>query len=193
MTFSLDSTCSAKRVWPAEATLRMDRSPAAKPDILADARHLPFKDGVFDRVYCDPPHRLGRHFGVDKADENVRDYDRFQFWPNREAFYSFLKEVDPEFWRVLKPRGKLVFKLPDGDRSHQTMVDRSAIYHLRRFDLINDERVVSAGFFARANVKKGSGRSYIHILTLSRRTTLAPPPLDRWNTSAPRRTRKASA
>lgn len=54
----LDATCSFYRNWPLHATLRMDNRAIVGPDIVADAQFLPFRDGVFDQIYCDPPHMV---------------------------------------------------------------------------------------------------------------------------------------
>lgn len=40
----------------AEYGLRVDINPEVKPDIIADAHHLPFKNDVFGLVICDPPY-----------------------------------------------------------------------------------------------------------------------------------------
>jgi len=41
--------------------VNVDLDPQARADILADMFHLPFKDGVFDTIICDPPYRLAIH------------------------------------------------------------------------------------------------------------------------------------
>lgn len=40
----------------AEIGLRVDLKRSVKPDIIADAHHLPFRDKIFDVVICDPPY-----------------------------------------------------------------------------------------------------------------------------------------
>ena len=49
---TLDATSSrhVKTSWPRYASLRMDIRKEVKPDIVADARFLPFRDGVFAAV-----------------------------------------------------------------------------------------------------------------------------------------------
>ena len=46
--------------WPRYASIRMDVRKNVGADIVADARFCPFRDGVFDKVYCDPPHYFKR-------------------------------------------------------------------------------------------------------------------------------------
>lgn len=43
---------------PGQGFLRVDLRRAAAPDIVADARKLPFADGVFDAVMIDPPYSV---------------------------------------------------------------------------------------------------------------------------------------
>lgn len=40
----------------AEYGLKVDINPDLKPDIIADAHQLPFKDNTFSMVVCDPPY-----------------------------------------------------------------------------------------------------------------------------------------
>lgn len=52
-----------------------------KPDICADAHHLPFRDGVFDRVLFDPPYNddYVQHYS-DIAKPQVRSYPSFKLY-----------------------------------------------------------------------------------------------------------------
>lgn len=73
-----------------------------RPDIVADFRNMPFEDGSFHLVIFDPPHllwagksgRLGAAYG--ELDKNT--------W--RADIGAGFKEC----WRVLKPKGTLIFK-----------------------------------------------------------------------------------
>ena len=40
----------------AEYGIRLDLNPEVKPNVVADAHPLPFRDTVFDLVICDPPY-----------------------------------------------------------------------------------------------------------------------------------------
>ena len=73
-----------------------------KPMILADMRYLPFKDGVFDVIVCDPPHMdCGLTGFMAKA---------WGSWNQRETI-DIMKLADVEFSRCLKPQGTLILKV----------------------------------------------------------------------------------
>lgn len=40
----------------AEYGIRLDLDPSIQPDIVGNAEQLPFRDGTFDLVVCDPPY-----------------------------------------------------------------------------------------------------------------------------------------
>src|SRR3989344_3908004 len=66
------------KFFPNRVTVDID--PARNPDIVADAHHLPFKDGEFETILC----------------TEVLEHIENPF------------EVEKEFWRVLKPGGQLI-------------------------------------------------------------------------------------
>lgn len=73
-----------------------------KPMILADMRYLPFKDGVFDIIICDPPHMdCGLTGFMAKA---------WGSWNQRETI-DIMKMSNMEFSRCLRPRGTLILKV----------------------------------------------------------------------------------
>jgi hypothetical protein len=37
--------------------VRADIGPQVRPHVLCDVRHLPFRKGAFDTVFCDPPYQ----------------------------------------------------------------------------------------------------------------------------------------
>lgn len=81
-----------------------------KPTVCADVRYLPFKDGVFSGIVCDPPHlkcgeesNLGIYYGSWSEEDTVKH----------------LRFMDPEFHRVLIGNGFLFLKI---------MADRKNIY-----------------------------------------------------------------
>ncbi len=72
------------------------------PDLLCDYQNLPFRDEVFALVVFDPPH-------IDRAGPlswQAKKYGKLdkQTWP-KELHHGFM-----ECWRVLKPKGTLIFK-----------------------------------------------------------------------------------
>jgi tRNA G10 N-methylase Trm11 len=175
---SLDATCSSKRVWPATADVRLDIDPRARPDVVGDATRLPFANGSFDTVYCDPPHFI--RFNHDRAWQTQfgpnghrgrRRYKRFSSWPNKAAWRAFVDASLREFHRVLKPRGRLVWKIPDGTRSHGRMADRRDVMNAATgyFRLVDFEYHLSDGLLSRSNVRMGKRVTVVFELTLERR------------------------
>ena len=132
----LDATCSFSRIWPRYATLRMDIRRIVKPDIVASATHLPFRDGTFDQIYCDPPHIIYQFDPTNDSKkvstfrpryvrfkEHVR-FDmaiRFGFWKTKAEWDNFVDKSGPEFARALKPDGRLFYKITD-DRDRRQRV-----------------------------------------------------------------------
>lgn len=70
---------------------RVDINPARKPDVVADGRHLPFKDNTFGGVMIDPPYTL----------EYARDLYQCEYPRPRHLLI--------EATRVVKPGGMIAF------------------------------------------------------------------------------------
>ena len=148
----LDSTCSTLKIWPRFASLRMDICREVLPDVCASATHLPFRDGVFSAIYCDPPHRVGvtqepKIFGKDK------DYPRFGYWKSRKEWLHFLGLINQEFFRCLKTNGLFHLKITDGAVSSSTIGMRDVAL-LTNFEEEHIKRSASKGYFATLNKKK---------------------------------------
>ena len=118
----LDATCSYFRTWPRYATLRMDIRREVKPDIVASATHLPFRDNIFDSIYCDPPHLM--RVGLTGLQEMKRKrllggwsaltpFERYGFWKTQKEWLGFVRESGPEFARCIKESGSLHYKITD--------------------------------------------------------------------------------
>jgi len=65
---NLDASAGARMMWPNKnppLTVFMDKNVEAwrPPDVFGCWEHLPFKDDIFETVFFDPPHKLGRTTG----------------------------------------------------------------------------------------------------------------------------------
>ena len=72
------------------------------PDVQADLKKLPFRDGVFNMVIFDPPHgsfTMDAFLGVKYGGLTMREYRTLIVWANRE------------FARVLQPQGLILAKI----------------------------------------------------------------------------------
>lgn len=169
----LDATCSQYRKWPSHADVRMDILLSVRPDIVADACHLPFKDGCFSEIYCDPPHMVAFDGDVSwKQDWDSRlptSFRRFSYWKNRVEWRRFLMASGREFYRVLIPSGKLHYKVPDGSRSHGRMIDVTEVRQLTGFIVLRDETVQGNSIISRVNQKRGCRATMVHYVTLMKR------------------------
>lgn len=80
------------------------RSPAViEPDVVADFTHMPFPDDSFYVVVFDPP-----HIKASRAGKNGRFKKIYGVLPN--DWQALLRVGFLECFRVLRPRGLLVFK-----------------------------------------------------------------------------------
>lgn len=55
---ALDACCGLRREWSRDrptSTRFADKEISVRPELVHDFKALPFKDGVFDRIYWDPP------------------------------------------------------------------------------------------------------------------------------------------
>ncbi len=93
------------------------------PDVFADFRAMPFPDGSFEMVLFDPPHlRCGRSSFLFKKYGTVE-----------KDWAETLRKGFAECFRVLKPRGTLIFKWSSGFKDLPTVLaltdERPVIIH----------------------------------------------------------------
>jgi ubiquinone/menaquinone biosynthesis C-methylase UbiE len=127
----LDVTTGGKHIWHgeqknADRVVFLDRrkleSESIKqqpnwevaPDVQADFRELPFRDGAFDLVCFDPPHRV-----TDGGMEAISGIIETKYGALRaESWQSDILAGFEECWRVLCPGGTLTMKWNDAKRSN---------------------------------------------------------------------------
>ena len=170
----LDATASSKRNWPEKADVRLDISKDARPDVRGTATALPFKNGAFSEVYCDPPHMIAFQGDVrwksDWEKKLPKGFQRFSYWPDKDAWWEFLHASALEFHRVLEPNGLLHYKVPDGSRSHGRMIDAWDVHRLTAFGFacIEDVTKETDSVLSRVNRKRGRSGTIVHYLTFRR-------------------------
>lgn len=120
----LDATCSFAKIWPPHASIRMDKRREVKPDIVADARHLPFRDRIFQEIFCDPPHLIVKgtkeefyarmaKFARRTGRAKWSNFSRYGWWSSREEWLGFVKATGAEFARCIAKGGSLHYKITD--------------------------------------------------------------------------------
>jgi SAM-dependent methyltransferase len=82
-------------------TLCDGRVLVVEPDVLADARKMPYPDNWFAHVVLDPPHLVN----VGEQSYTFAKYGRLS-----RDFKTDLRQIFAECFRVLRPEGTLCFK-----------------------------------------------------------------------------------
>ena len=123
--YILDATCGGRMMWYQKKhpnTLYIDQRSKPKgfmkvrknfsvePDIQADFREMPFKDNQFHLVVFDPPHTIRK---VAEGGVIAERYGRLLL----ESWQEDLALGFTECWRVLKPKGTLLFKWNECDKA----------------------------------------------------------------------------
>lgn len=94
-----------------QPTLKYDIYPQAKGVKKADCRHLPLKDASLECIMFDPPFVVNGEVKGEEASGVIAR--RFSFFNSSKEMTSFYKESLKEFYRLLKPKGILIFKCQD--------------------------------------------------------------------------------
>ena len=144
----LDATCSFSRIWPKHATIRMDIRPQVKPDLVGDIRKTNFPNSYFDEIYLDPPHMIRKDaliFPHDKIYISRRlsgrrspdPFTRYGAWKNRKEWVDFVTKINKELFRIIKPGGKIHFKLTFGP--DKRFIKRSDMDLMINFNIIKEK------------------------------------------------------
>jgi len=93
-----------------------------EPDVIADFRNLPFRDGSFWHVVFDPPHLVN-------GGENAWLIKKYGKLP--KEWKPYIREGFSECWRVLRPYGTLIFKWNEYDiptKEILSVIERKPLY-----------------------------------------------------------------
>ena len=117
----LDACCGQKEWWRGKDTTNvtfLDILESVKPSVRGTMAHLPFCDGVFDEIWCDPPHLIRN----DIQHWNPM-YLRYGRWRTRNEWLTVVHAIGSEFWRVARSHARLVMKVIDGsiDKHRRTI------------------------------------------------------------------------
>ena len=117
----LDATVNGGRFWRGSSrpVIGMEIEAAHRPTVVGDNTRMPFREGAFDVVVCDPPHIPNQ--GKDKSkDFNTRF--GLVLRSSKENGYTFTHTYPPflrEAHCVLKAEGILLCKISDYIHDHQ--------------------------------------------------------------------------
>ena len=126
---------------------------------------MPFREAVFDKIYCDPPHMLNP-----KSDEVIKrmiavrrlrgrmsidSFTRYAWWNSESEWLDFVRSTDLEFFRTLKPSAELRYKITDGKSKGTTKLSDLSL--MKHFRIIRDQQSPSLPF----------KRNIVHYLTMS--------------------------
>jgi len=137
----LDATCGGKGIWlkgqkNREDVLYIDkrreesgfagqegRTWSIQPDEIQDFRDLPYEDESFNLVIFDPPHLI-REDGMKQLTGYItRSYGAL----NAETWQSDLRKGFKELFRVLKPKGILIFKFANNNIDFKEVIDLAPV------------------------------------------------------------------
>lgn len=92
---------------------KFDIEPQIEGVLRADARHLPLGDNEVETIMFDPPFVIGGvtyNESVEGSCIMQKRFSHFASWEElRDLYYNSLKE----FYRILKPKGIVIFKCQD--------------------------------------------------------------------------------
>lgn len=104
--------------------LKFDLHPQTHDTVEADCRNLPLEDNSIGILMFDPPFICGipaeAKAGIIK--------ERFGYFKNTFELWKFYDEAMKEFYRILKPKGTLIFKCQDTVDSSKNYFSHCHIY-----------------------------------------------------------------
>jgi len=137
----LDATCGGRTIWlpgnkEREDTLYIDnreedegftgqenRTYNINPDQIQDFRNLPYENESFSLIVFDPPHIL-----KENGMKNLSGYiEKSYGCLNAETWQNDLEKGFEELFRLLKPRGVLVFKFAETHINFKDVLDLAPV------------------------------------------------------------------
>ena len=110
----LDACCNERRWWPLAIGkhVGMDRDRQYAPDVVADFTAMPFRDGCFDEVWADPPHRRWVSASSWKTSRTkLNGPALYGGWSSWGEYGDTLRGLRSEALRILRPGGIFYLKL----------------------------------------------------------------------------------
>ena len=95
---------------------KFDLEPQCKGVLPADARQLPLENESVYTLMFDPPFLVGS-----ETETTGKIKGRFSWYPTYKALWKFYEDALKEFYRILKPKGIVIFKCQDfvtGGKQH---------------------------------------------------------------------------
>lgn len=131
----LDPTFSRGVIYKglSEPTMKFDLEPQRLDIYEADCQQLPLDDKTVNSIMFDPPFM----FGVHGKTLQYKMTKRFTMFTSFEELRAMYQNSLKEFYRILKPKGYLIFKCQDYTDSKTTMT-HCLIYNW----------AIAAGFYA---------------------------------------------
>lgn len=97
-----------------EPQYKFDIIPQTKDTIQADARNLPLENESLNCIMFDPPFLATKGKSLKENNHNNNKINkRFGVYPTEEELHQFYVDAMKEFYRILKPKGILIFKCQD--------------------------------------------------------------------------------
>lgn len=100
---------------------KFDIDPQCEGVLQSDARHLPLGDGSVETIMFDPPFLVGS-----ETETTGKIKGRFSWFESYRHLWDFYFDALTEFYRILKPKGIVIFKCQDfitGGKQHFSHVE----------------------------------------------------------------------
>ena len=131
---------------------RYDIEPRTPGIVKCDCRNLPLKDSSINSLIMDPPFlaTTGKSLKID--DESNKINKHFGVYPSEKELFQFYVDSLKEFYRVLKDKGILIFKIQDkvsGGKQYfshtfiQNEAEKIGFYSKDLFILLARNRIVA--------------------------------------------------